>query len=288
MSSMPYKLLCVSSLLRLLPAEVPGKARLAKLLLGSCLGAQDVEVRGRYGLRFVVPSLREPIGFHLLVDGVYERGAVEFVFSRLNAGSVFVDVGANIGVFTLPAARKVGSDGCVLAIEPSPAVFPYLKGNVALNGLSNVLLERCVAFDHDADQVAFYEAPVEYFGMGSLASQFHDHPISVRARTLDHILSERRIRRVDLLKVDVEGFEAAVFRGAKQLLTGEDPPLILFEFCDWAEARVPQGKVGDAQRVLCDYSYRIQRLADFARNRGKPLDGVIVEGGCETLVAVKA
>ena len=282
----PLRLRVVSHALRLLPPGMPGKARAARLLLGSCLQAQDVRLRDKYGCPIVVPSLREPIGFHVLIDGVYEVEPLEFTLSRLQAGSTFVDVGANIGVFALPVARKVGSSGCVLAIEPSSNVFPYLKRNIILNGSSNVRLRQCAAFDSDSEILRFYEAPIDHFGMGALAAQFHTKPVAVPAQTLDRILDEERIGRVTLLKVDVEGFEGAVFRGAKRLLTGDDPPLIVFEFSDWAEARVLGGRVGDAQWVLRGYGYHIWRLSDFACKRGQPLGDAVVSG-YETLVAVR-
>jgi FkbM family methyltransferase len=264
---------------------MPGKARLGRLLLGPYLEARDVLVHDRYGCRYVVPSLREPVGFHLLVDGIYEFEAVEFVLSQMCEGSVFVDVGTNIGVFALPAAKEIGSSGCVLAIEPSPSIFPYLKQNLALNGLTSVRLRQCVVFDRDSERIPFYEAPIDHFGMGSLAVQFQGEPVFVPAHMLDRILMEEGITHVDLLKVDVEGFEAAVFRGAKELLTGADPPLIIFEFCDWAQKRVPGGREGDAQEVLRGYGYHIWRLLDFLR--GRPALPAALTSGFEVLVAAK-
>jgi FkbM family methyltransferase len=263
-----------------------GKARFARLLLRSCLQAQDVQIHARYNCTFVIPSLREPIGFHLLIDGVYEVEAVEFVLGRLRTGSVFVDIGANIGVFTLPAAAKIGPTGCVLAIEPAPRIFPYLNRNVTLNRLSNVRLRQCAAFNRAEPKLPFWEAPIEHFGMGALAAQFHACPIAVSSQPLDRILIDESIGRVDVLKVDVEGCERAVFQGAEQLLTRDDAPVILFEFCDWAEARMPGGEVGDAQRLLLGYGYEIYRLSDFVRRQKNPLKDVIVRG-FEMLVGVK-
>lgn len=286
MSVISYRRKYFSDVLHLLPPGMRGKARLARFLLDSCLYEQNVQLHARDGCTFVVPSLRETIGFHLLIDGVYELDATEFLLSRLRVGSVFIDIGANIGVLTVPAARKVGPTGVVLAIEPSPSIFPYLKHNVTLNGLGNVRLSQCAAFDQDKYMIPFYEAPLESFGMGSLAAQFHDNPVTVPAQTLDHILEEHQIVRVDVLKVDVEGFESAVFRGAERLLTGDSPPLILFEFCDWAETRVPEFQVGDAQRVLRDYGYEIWPLSDFIKGRVPPLKDVLIKG-FEMLIAVK-
>jgi hypothetical protein len=66
--------------------------------------------------RFLVPDLREPIALHLFVDGSYEKQTRSFILDRLSTGDVFIDIGANIGVFTVPAAKKVGIHGRVSAI----------------------------------------------------------------------------------------------------------------------------------------------------------------------------
>jgi FkbM family methyltransferase len=286
-----YRLKYIPEILRWFPPEMPGKARLARTLLGPSLGARDVKISGRRGIEFIAPSLQESVGFHLLVDGVYESELLGFMLGKLQptgaaaAGVVFVDVGANIGSFTLPVAKSLGAGGRVIAVESSPTVFPYLKRNVELNGLTNVSLAQCAASDTDLQEVPFYEAPIDSFGMGSLGAQFSGKPISVITRTLDSILSERSVDRVDLIKVDVEGFEVGVFKGAAKLLNGPGAPHIVFEFCDWAEDRVPGGQRGNAQRVLKDYGYRIWKLHDFLRGK-QPLADVLT-AGFETLVAVK-
>ena len=144
----------ISKVLGFLPSEIPGKARLARRLIGSSPKARNILVNGRDGATFLVPSLLDPIGFYLLVDGVYEPKAINFALEHLEPGSVFIDIGANIGVFTIPAALKVGPTGCVIAIEPSPRVFPYLQHNVSLNGLSNVRSIQCAAFNSDKQTVS--------------------------------------------------------------------------------------------------------------------------------------
>ena len=98
-----------------------------------------------------------------------------------------------------------------------------------------------------------------------MGRQFDAKPLQVAGKTLDQILEEATIGRVDVLKVDVEGFEVSVFQGARRLLRRNDAPLIVFEFCDWAEARVPHGEPGDAQRLLLEEGFSIWRLSDFVR-----------------------
>jgi len=275
-----------SSALRLFRPGLPGKARSARLILRSFLQAQDVTVNDGAGFKYVVPSLHEPVAFHLLTDGAYEPETLRFVLSRLGPGSTFVDVGANIGALTIPAARKMGAAGTVVAIEASPRIFPYLAHNVAINGISNVRLWCCAANDIASPGLPFYEAPADHFGMGSLGAQFHSEPSVVPGETLDRILAEENVTAVTVLKVDVEGFESAVLRGAANLLNSPHAPIVIFEFCDWAEARVANAKVGEAQRLLREYGYTLWLLHDFDRRRSRPLERDLTVGSA-MLVAEK-
>ena len=270
--------------MRALPVRLRGKSHLARFALSRWLDKKDVRIIDSFGLHYIVPSLREPIGFHLLIDGIYEAGLVRLVRSQLRSGGVFLDVGANIGTFTVPAATAVGPHGVVLAIEASPQMHHYLATNIELNQCANVIQEQCVASDHEGT-CEFYEAPLEKFGMGSVGPQFSVAPLTLRAATLDSLIERHHLDRVDVIKIDVEGYEAAVFRGAQVILHAPNPPLIAFEFCDWAEERIPGARIGDAQRALCQAGYQIWRLPDYLRGRA-PLNDLLTSG-FETLVAKK-
>jgi FkbM family methyltransferase len=263
--------------LRYLPAAFPGKARLARVLLRSIRSQEDVTVESAAGERFLVPHLAEPVGFHLLIDGRYEPDTKDFILRRLAPGNVFIDAGANIGVLTISAARRVGEQGRVLAIEPSPHVFPYLERNIALNSLTNVVTTRLAISDSNRDNVPFYQAPVDHFGMGALAPQFHSQSCPVMTRTLDHLVELHKLDHVSVLKIDVEGHEAAVFRGAGKLLAQSPGPLVIFEFSDWAEERFPKSSAGDAQRFLSSLGYQLWRLDDYSRGR-MPLKEPLTHG----------
>ncbi len=272
-------------LLRTLPIGTHGKWRLARRLIRQHLAMRDVPIRDKFGCVYTVPCLQEPIGFSLLVDGVYEPQLIQAAFNLLKPGSVVVDVGASIGAFTLPICTAVGSTGTVLAIEASPSIYPYLRGNVRANNLQNVILENCAVADRDNQDVDFYEAPIDHFGMGSLAPQFHDQPIRVPSATLDALLLKYNLSHVDVVKVDVEGYEAAVFSGAQKLLSSKRAPTVFFEFADWAETRRPGGHASDSQEILRAFGYKIWPLSSFSRKR-EPQKGVIAKG-FQTLVGVK-
>jgi len=259
----------------------PGKLRIAKVLLGNLEGPGTVI--DRFGFTYEVPDLREPIAFHLLINGVYEPEVQDLLFRALPAGGVFIDVGANIGTFTIPAAKHVGPSGKVVAIEASPNVFSVLQKNVALNNMSNVQLV-CAAAGANNDEARFYPAPSDHFGMGSRAPQFNATPISVPCVTPDSLVRKFGLPSVDLVKIDVEGFELDVLKGAIELLGRERPPLVIFEFCDWAEARMSRDNLGAAQRFLMDRGFRIWRASDY--NCGSPISAPIMTGG-EMLVACR-
>lgn len=172
MYNQSQRLAFASRLLRHIPPDTKGKHRLARFMCGSSLDLRDIALNTGEGDGLIVPSVREPVGFGLLIDGGYEHTTLNFLRDQLAPGRVFVDVGANVGAFAIPIARLVGPDGRVLAVEASPKVFPYLTRNIDRNHLSQVTAVHCAAHDHDADQVSFWDPPADHFGMGALTAQF--------------------------------------------------------------------------------------------------------------------
>jgi FkbM family methyltransferase len=256
----------------------PGKLRVAKALLGNLEGPD--RVRDRFGFTYEVPDLREPIAFHLMVNGAYEPEIQDLLLRVLPVGGVFIDVGANIGTFTIPAAKHVGSSGRVVAIEASREVFNVLQKNVDVNRVENVQLV-CAAAGASAGDTEFYPAPADHFGMGSRAPQFNAAPIAIPFVMLDSLVQSFNLSSVDLIKIDVEGFELDVLKGASSLLNGKNPPLVVFEFCDWAETR-SGGDPGAAQRFLLDYGFQIWRASEYGH--GSPMTKPLTTDG-DMLVA---
>src|SRR5262249_18542532 len=138
------------------------------------------------------------------------RRADEAFFRRvLRPGDTVVDVGANVGTLTLTAAALVGPEGRVWAIEPHPRPLRYLCANVALNGFANVRTVHAAAGESDGllrltDSRLDDQNRVSADGPG----------VSVPVRRLDDVVPEGPVR---LLKIDVEGFELFVLRGARRV-----------------------------------------------------------------------
>jgi FkbM family methyltransferase len=161
--------------------------------------------------------------WHFLQGIGKEDVTADYIKPLLRPGSTFVDVGANVGYFTL-LASTLGAR--VVAYEPTPSVFARLRENVDLNGFQQAQLVNAAVMDKPGT------LSLHLSGDDPEAnSLFGDGPQSVRvpAVSLDEDLAARGIEHVDLLKIDAEGAEAFVLDGATRLLSSPNPPAILVE-----------------------------------------------------------
>ena len=146
----------------------------------------------------------------------------------LRPGMCFVDVGANIGYFTLLGARRVGPTGRVFAIEPSPYAADRLSQTIAANVIPQVRIERC-GLGRRRGEVVLYDAAVGNHTPTMLGDP-GGHGLVVPVRTLDECVREWNIDRIDLMKIDVEGYEPEVFAGAARTLADGKIKAVLCEF----------------------------------------------------------
>jgi FkbM family methyltransferase len=144
--------------------------------------------------------------------GVWEPLLSGWIESRLAPGDVFVDVGANMGYFSLLAARAVGPAGGVVAIEAAPPTFAKLTTNVGCNPGANVRRVHAAAGAREG-RIAFYRAPWNDAESSTVADPRLEPVGEVEAFPLPRLLSEAEIARTRLIKVDVEGGEWDVLAG---------------------------------------------------------------------------
>ncbi len=229
-------------------------------------------IRDRFGNEMVIPNLIETVGFALGVDGSYELEAIEVLRPQLGKNLTFVDVGANIGAFTLALAAYADR---VIAIEASPAVLPFLRRNVGMSRRSNISIVDCAVSAPGIDSIPFYVPPMDRFGMGSSIESVDVEPIRLHSRTLDEVLRNCQAGHIGAVKIDVEGFEAHVLLGATELLASNPAPFIIFEFGDWAEGQAFPGKLGWAQEILMASGYQIWCLPDYVAGRAPMLRPVL-------------
>ncbi|PWC80805.1 hypothetical protein TSH100_28895 [Azospirillum sp. TSH100] len=161
------------------------------------------------------------VGRSLDLYGEYAEHEVAVFRSILRSGDVAVEVGANIGAQTLPLARMVGPSGSVVAFEPQEMLFNLLSANLALNGITNVRARR-MAVGSEAGSIRVPALdPSRSNNFGALGLGGWDHGELVPLVTLDSL----DLPSCRLLKADVEGMEAAVLRGACQLIAQHRPVL---------------------------------------------------------------
>ena len=135
----------------------------------------------------------------------------------LPEAGVFVDVGANTGVYTLKAAKHFSDQGVVLALEPFLDVLNTLERSVDLNGFSNVRLRNLCAGRATSASI-FWKNFGEPHNFSSVKNDAHARPLSVLTVALDDLFEWEKLDRLDYLKVDVEGGEAEVLAGATKIV----------------------------------------------------------------------
>jgi len=173
------------------------------------------------------------IGKHIIRSGLYEPDTVEFIKRRLKQGMIFFDVGANIGQYTLIASQLVGASGVVHAFEPHPALCDVLIRNVRRNNCTNVIVNNTAVAEADGIATLFMSTSSNY-GATSLApsGSSHNGGISVPVVSLDSYMKARRINRVDVAKLDIEGAELLALKGASTMLDRGHDLVLIVELCD--------------------------------------------------------
>ena len=245
----------------------PGSNRLrrmiAKRLMPQPTGPVIVPTEEGCSL-LVDPSVDRGLDRELFYQGVYEAGTLHVMRHLLRPGDVFLDVGANVGLMTVVAARFVGPMGRVYAFEPVQGTARLLERNVALNNASNVEVvpmalgarrERRVITEHLETHRGAASFATGGVGTGSE---------EVQVDTLDAFVRERGLEgRVRLVKIDVEGWEEQVLAGGEGVLSELAVPALIVEHSTALHpAGGPANGLYDALRRVNDY--RI-----FCLERGK-------------------
>lgn len=184
----------------------------------------ETTVNTRFGFSIIVDPLYDQNIENVIYErGVYEQGTVHLIQQLLKEGDVFVDVGANIGFLSMVASRKVGANGKVYAFEAVPDTANILQSNLDLNGIDNVCLERYAVGNEHAGKIYIYPEKGNRGGASGVNKR-SDQPIEVNLLRLG---DGPAFDRIDLIKIDVEGMELDVLKGAEDLIRKFKPSLIV-------------------------------------------------------------
>jgi FkbM family methyltransferase len=208
----------------------------------------------RFGFE-ISGSTEDLIQRHIYVFGVWEPNLTYWIQDRLEPGDTFVDVGANIGYFTMLAASCIGQNGWSVAIEASPSIFDLLNENLEINNIgSRVRTVNLAASDQDGI-LTVYGGPSGNLGLTTMVPN-HDLQIetTIGAKPLNEILTEEEIAGARLIKIDVEGLEGPVVRGLLPILGSCRKDLeIVLEVNGQAS---PEGeKTADIVRQFADHGF---------------------------------
>jgi len=243
---------CLRRLLRWVPFPVTAEARIMAWMV-RCTQGGTVEFCNSDGIRFRL-DLREYVQARVYCYDYYEIDCVRATKNLMTAGATVVDVGANIGQYSLLAASLVGKAGRVVAFEPDPDIACHLREHIAMNGFG-IEVQQYALGDKDGRQ-GFYPAGwAGNQGQGSLLPAESDRSgirksqsVDVEVKRLDDVMQAMAIGYIDFLKIDVEGYELRVLQGGEKLLQAGNIAAMMVELS-------PQnlGQSGDSVESLVGY-----------------------------------
>jgi FkbM family methyltransferase len=258
--------------MRLSTAKKLAIARALRGFVGAWLKLQGRDPRKvrctRNGVRWLL-DLDEGVQLALYL-GVYERSTMRALARLASSDAVVLDVGANIGAQALPLAGRLSAGGRVIAVEPADAAVVRLRDNCALNPAVSArvsLVHRSLVAPGDT-------AARTYFASWPLAAPPGAHPVhhgvpepsSASWSTLDSLVHELGLTRVDVIKLDVDGNELPVLRGASATLARHHP-VVVFELCPYLLEE--RGEAPTAlTRLFIEHGYALYEEQTF-----KPLPG---------------
>ena len=203
-------------------------------------------------------TLRLPTRYFKYFPENYESENFAFLTESCAPGSVIIDIGAHIGVFSVYAAQVTGKAGKVYAFEPAPATYTLLQQTVTINHEETVIEAFPKAVGKENGSITFFVSDVKADNSNSLVNYKDHRPlqgIDVAVTSIDNFVQEKKIQKLDFIKIDVEGAEYDTLRGATNTLNNIRPACIV------AIHPEPIAAKGDSLEVIYDFiagcNYRI-------------------------------
>jgi FkbM family methyltransferase len=206
----------------------------------------------------------DTIACYLHLFGIWEPDLTAYICKNLKPGKAFVDVGANIGYYSLLASRLVGDKGRVISIEASPKIYSVLQDNVSLNSFASNIEAHNLAIADKSKKTSVYLGPDGNLGSTTTSESLHDKfpyrnynlEAQVEAVTLDSLIETENIENLQLIKIDVEGTEREVIDGLVELIKNGPSDLeILIELTPlwWSK---PKPSIEEVLQPFFDHGYK--------------------------------
>jgi FkbM family methyltransferase len=242
---------------------------LPRFLIPKPNGEQVIETIHGFKLR-VDPENDMGVERSLYYTGTYEKGTLHVIETILRPGDTFVDIGANIGLMTVHAALCVGVSGRVVAYEPNPETNDILQRNVVLNELGNVQV-RPFAVGAERSTGMIFDHPDPNRGRATMVGSDHEragHEVEVVA--LDEEFADGE--RVDMIKMDIEGYELEALKGMRSMLERAEPPMLIIEYSELRE-----NSSGQEPRPIYDFIDQLGVYRFFRTSKSKERKSGLVE-----------
>ncbi|TXF76167.1 FkbM family methyltransferase [Chryseobacterium sp.] len=159
--------------------------------------------------------------------GDYEKPEIDFLYQTLRKGDVFIDIGANIGLFSLNASVVLGERGKIYAFEAYLPNYKILEKHVKTNNFRNIITENLAISDRKSTLEIKYNENERNLGMASAYLKNFTSTLKVSALSLDDYATENEITRIDFIKMDIEGGEFKALQGMTNILRMFSPKLLI-------------------------------------------------------------
>jgi FkbM family methyltransferase len=242
--------------------KIPGLVSLHKFIY-KIVNPKGIIIIPVKGFKMYVNTQDKVIAKSLITNGSWEEFETDLIFNILKQGDVVVDIGANIGYYTIIAAGIVGKEGKIFAFEPEPGNFELLSKNVTLNGFSNIHLQNKAISDKNGNVRLYLDKA--NLGAPSFSEKNifieKGNFIDVKTLTLDGYLEDSKFdQKLDFIKIDAEGAEGLIIKGAQKSLQ-DNNAIILMEFWPYGQKNIGT----DPQKLLntlSDLKYKIKIIDD--------------------------
>jgi FkbM family methyltransferase len=248
--------------------QVPGRFILAELA-SRALAPATKRVEGRIGAYAMTFDFRDLLQRQMYF-GLYDQAEIRLLKRLLNPGDTFLDIGANVGYYSLVASQLVGSSGHVHAFEPIAQNADILSRTIRRNDISNITVNQVAVGSHLGLLKLFVaDRDLGNSGWASVVpSERRPRHIEVEQIAVDDYLRERNLSKIHLAKLDIEGNEPEALEGMRRTLQGADAPGLLCEVSPFLlERRGMEPRHLLLQ--LLEYGYELYRVSPSGL---KPID----------------
>ena len=201
-----------------------------------------------------------------IIPGVWERLTTEMFRKVVREGDIVVDLGANIGYFTLLASRLVGKEGKVYAFEPEPANYGLLIKNIEINGYRNIIPVQKVVFNTSGTVKLFIDGRD---AGGHRICKYDDdkaQSIEIESVTLDDYFRDKG-HPINVIKMDIEGAETAALLGMNRIIRENENLKIFAEFAPYLMERMGYSAEEFARKLIEDWHFKIMAMDDHTKNK---------------------